>query len=183
MKKEGFEGCFCAKQGFTLVELLVVVLIIGILAAVAVPQYQKAMWKSRNVQLKTLLSALIEAQKVYYLANGTYAQTLDQLDVDIPTSWTSARTTSGLCMYETSEKLDAVRYNEDIQVGISQSDSIFVNWLTGPYRCGGFVWWSLTGKIYCTERYNASFKAGAFCRGLEGKEYDSRPSTWRFYTY
>ncbi len=72
------------KEGFTLIELLVVVLIIGILAAVAVPQYQVAVAKSRLTQALVMLKSIKDAQQVFFVTNSYYAPTLEELNIDLP---------------------------------------------------------------------------------------------------
>lgn len=78
------------RNGFTLIELLVVVLIIGILSAVALPQYYNAVVKSRAVEALTALRALVNAEKIYYLANNAYTADITELDISFPmVSYTS----------------------------------------------------------------------------------------------
>ncbi len=72
------------KKAFTLIELLVVVLIIGILSAIALPQYQKAVVKTRYNTMKILAHSLLNAEEVYYLANGQYTDDRTVLDVQAP---------------------------------------------------------------------------------------------------
>jgi len=70
------------KQGFTLLELLVVVLIIGILAGIAIPQYQMAVGRAKFATIKDKTKAVVEAAQRYYMIHGTYVGAKDNLDID-----------------------------------------------------------------------------------------------------
>lgn len=71
-------------SGFTIMELIIVIVIIGILAAVALPSYRIQVLKIKSQEGVRVLMALFDAQKDYQRENGFYAADIDDLDIEIP---------------------------------------------------------------------------------------------------
>ena len=174
------------KRGFTLIELLVVVLIIGILAAIAVPQYQKAVMKSRSINMLMLLRSIASAEETYYLTNGNWATKFDQLDIIIP-----GEKTGSFLLNTYTDTLSQDGWVLQNEVYSTYRNTFLVH-TQGPYRGGGFVHAKAlpfrtfsTPAILCFERKAAAShtltQKGKFCEKLmKGVFLDEDPWTRYF---
>src|SRR5882724_411021 len=73
-------------RGFTLVELMVVIVIASILMAIAIPSYKNSIRKSRRTDAKTALLDLAGREERFFSTNGRYSQTPAELGYP-GTSW------------------------------------------------------------------------------------------------
>ena len=78
---------FYRKKGFTLLELMIVVIIVGILASLAVPRFIAATRKAKEAEARNILGVIRTSQIRYYLENRqTYSTDISLLDCDITPS-------------------------------------------------------------------------------------------------
>ena len=113
------------RHGLTLSELLIVVTLIAILAAVGLPQYQRAVEHTHAAEAMNVLSAIRGAQVWFKLQTGAYATSLNSLDITFPasTKWAYVVKTPG------------VNFASAVRLSAPSTNAIRVNLDTGAL-CG-----------------------------------------------
>ena len=166
-------------KAFTLIELLVVVLIIGILSAIALPQYEKSVTKTRIMTGMPIGRALVTALDEYNMANSDgYTAVYDNLVLGVPPNFTDkdgnaySNVTAGSELYydagKAGEKMFKIIAGGKVQDRylLPNGKKIYINFYannaTADKNDGDF-----RGRIYCTGESNAS-AATAYCKAIGG---------------
>lgn len=110
------------QQGFTLVELMVVVAIIGLLSAVAIPNFQKYQARSKTSEAKLQLSAIYTAQASFFSDYNIYASCLRYMGYDPREEINSRYYTTGFSAFTTIANGAASAYSSAINAGLNIAD-------------------------------------------------------------
>ena len=130
-------------------------LIIGILTAVALPHYQKAVEKSRAVEGMTLAKAVGDAEQVFYTTYNRYTESIDELDLSVPAS--TKHWEMNMDFATDSNKPIVYARNKD--------------WASS-YDNRWYIYYTLKdGRLWCGARPESD-RTNKICRSLGGKDYE-----------
>ena len=166
------------RGAFTLIELLVVVLIIGILAAVALPQYQKAVEKSRATQAFILLKSLAQAAESFYLANGIWPTEFAELDIEVP--WSSTKPV----MAASTDAKASGEWRVEI-INHNKYEGITMRKLNGKFTGCGFAWFkkhemsTMNNRWICSE--DLALPQGDFCQKMFNGSFVTKGAVREFF--
>ena len=104
------------QEGFTLVELMVVVAIIGLLSAVAIPNFQKYQARAKTAEAKLQLSAIYTAEASFFADYNIYHNCLNYMGYDPSEEASSRYYTTG---FSVTASLDGTAYTSAINSGIN----------------------------------------------------------------
>ena len=167
------------KKAFSLIELLAAVLIIGILAAIAVPQYQKIVMRSKAAQRIAILRSVVDAQKRYFLVNGKYANSFGEIDIKMDNAGKPESAAIGMV-----NSTDAVRKFDGFEVVLNNNAPyshvhVLIMNYDGPAWMTGFTYPLIDDyyktapkdQISCVENVSYEGGAGDYCEKIMGYTY------------
>ncbi|MFH1046016.1 MAG: prepilin-type N-terminal cleavage/methylation domain-containing protein [Candidatus Omnitrophota bacterium] len=110
------------KKGFTLLELMIVVIIIGILASLALPRFIDATRRARESEARSILGSMRASQLRYYLQYSAYTAAIGSLDLGL---------TANPSTYYTYSSLNGANVGQAAAIGGHGLSNFRINALTG----------------------------------------------------
>ncbi|MBR4355187.1 MAG: prepilin-type N-terminal cleavage/methylation domain-containing protein [Elusimicrobiaceae bacterium] len=179
--------------GFSLIELLAVLLVIAVLASFALFEYQKVIERSRAAEAISLLRSLYHAEKVYQMTYGKYAPSIESLSINFKGQKVNCtQNNNSPCWgYYNTEAIKGEKWSIELEKG--KNPSISVGRISGPYAGTGFfmqldradgVQYPLE-QLACLENGMGKFKykkkEGSYCIDVMDGTFYSKSSSSRKY--
>ena len=121
-------------RAFTLIELLIVVAIIGILAAIAVPNFLNAQVRARVARTYGDMKAVVHGFEVYHLDNGEWVPDYDGIGMGVGSEWRTYSALTTPIAYMTSVPLDVWVQKDEFRQLQGKSEKLYEYW---GYKSGG----------------------------------------------